>query len=303
MLHAVQEPLIAAEADPVPDLRGIDLILLPSSGGKDSEAMLDYVAELADTADAMDRVVVLHNDLGEVEWPGTEELARQQAELYGWRFEMRHRTQGLLLQQIQQRSDTLRAKGDTTTPAWPSSASRYCTSDQKRGPGRKLITELVTELGLNRQARVLYGMGIRAAESSGRAKKPCMVVDPAATSGNREVTTWLPIRTWSDHGVWSRIADRGLPYHWAYDAGMDRLSCSFCVLGSWDDCVNAARLRPELVAKYVALEASVGHRFRMDFSIADVAAEAARLGPIRFERGDALRRHLGIAVATAYLAA
>jgi hypothetical protein len=45
------------------------------------------------------------------------------------------------------------------------------TSDQKRGPARKLITQLVTELGdLGCPARVLNCMGLRAEESRARLK-------------------------------------------------------------------------------------------------------------------------------------
>ncbi|MBQ1164012.1 phosphoadenosine phosphosulfate reductase, partial [Streptomyces sp. A73] len=82
--------------------------------------------------------------------------------------EERHRAQ-LLLEEI-------RARG-----MWPDARNRYCTSDQKRGPSRKLIPELVAELGIPRvgsrparQARVLYCLGLRAEESSGRAKKPVL---------------------------------------------------------------------------------------------------------------------------------
>ncbi|HEX5567937.1 MAG TPA: hypothetical protein VFY14_13595, partial [Streptomyces sp.] len=73
----------------VPDLTEFDVILVASSAGKDSQAMLDYVAELARAAGVEDRVTVLHNDLGEVEWPGVAELAAEQAAHYGFRFEMR----------------------------------------------------------------------------------------------------------------------------------------------------------------------------------------------------------------------
>jgi 3'-phosphoadenosine 5'-phosphosulfate sulfotransferase (PAPS reductase)/FAD synthetase len=248
--------------DETPDLTGYDVILVASSAGKDSQAMLDYVAELARTAGVQDRVTVLHNDLGEVEWPGTAELAREQAEHYGYRFEMRHRTQGLLLEQIEARGK------------WPSSQARYCTSDQKRGPARKLITQLVGELGLDRQARVLYCLGLRAEESSGRAKKPVLAVDASASSGVREVTTWHPILHWAEEQVWARIKASGVRHHWAYDRGMKRLSCSFCVLASREDLECAARLRPDLAAKYVALEARMGHQFKADLSIAEVVASA-----------------------------
>ncbi|MDX2658314.1 phosphoadenosine phosphosulfate reductase family protein [Streptomyces scabiei] len=267
-----------------PNLTEYDVILVASSAGKDSQAMLDYVAELAREAGVMDRVVVLHNDLGEVEWPGTAELAQEQAEHYGFRYEMRHREQGLLLDQIRARHYKLRAKGDTTTPAWPSSAARYCTSDQKRAPARKLITQLVDELGIEwtgrpsrpvRQAKVLYCLGIRAQESSGRKKKPALELDKAATSGVREVTTWHPILSWTEDQVWARIHASGVRYHWAYDKGMKRLSCSFCVLASREDLACAARLRPDMARKYLELEQEIGHTFKADLSMAQIVAEAA----------------------------
>ncbi|MEU6016925.1 phosphoadenosine phosphosulfate reductase family protein [Streptomyces sp. NPDC047515] len=261
--------------DSTPSLAEYDVILVASSAGKDSQAMLDYVAELARAAGVEDRIVVLHNDLGEVEWPGTAELAQEQAKHYGFRFEMRHREQGLLLDQIRDRHSKLRAKGDTTTPAWPSSAARYCTSDQKRGPARKLITQLVGEKNLDRQARVLYCLGLRAQESSGRAKKPELAVDPSASSGVREVTVWHPILHWSEDDVWARIRTSGVRYHWAYDKGMKRLSCSFCVLASREDLLCAARLRPDMAAKYAALEDELGHTFKADLSMADIVAAAA----------------------------
>ncbi|MFJ9890842.1 phosphoadenosine phosphosulfate reductase family protein [Streptomyces sp. NPDC091287] len=256
------QPALFAQTSPLPTLSGFDVILVASSAGKDSQAMLDYVAQLAREAGVSERIVVLHNDLGEVEWPGTSELAREQAEHYGFRFEMRHREQGLLLDQV-------RARG-----MWPSAKARYCTSDQKRGPARKLITQLVREQGLDRQARVLYCLGLRAQESSGRAKKPVLALDQSASSGVRQVTTWHPILDWTEDEVWARIHSSGVRYHWAYDKGMKRLSCSFCVLASREDLECAARLRPDMAATYVALEAEIGHRFKADLSMADIVAAA-----------------------------
>ncbi|WP_157227386.1 MULTISPECIES: hypothetical protein [Nocardia] len=39
--------------------------------------------------------------------------------------------------------------------------------------------------------------------------------------------------------------------------------------------MRAARLHPELAAQYAAVEADIGHRFRVDVSMAEVVAEAA----------------------------
>ncbi|MBQ1167361.1 phosphoadenosine phosphosulfate reductase, partial [Streptomyces sp. A73] len=60
----------------MPDLTEYDVILVASSAGTDSQAMLDYVAECARAAAVTSRVVVLHNNLGRAEWPGTEGLAK-----------------------------------------------------------------------------------------------------------------------------------------------------------------------------------------------------------------------------------
>ena len=246
-----------------PDLAAYDVVLVNSSGGKDSQAMLDKVCTLASTVGVLHRITVLHCALGHVEWPGTSELARKQAEHYGVRYEQRQREQGLLLDQVRHRG------------RWPSSSARYCTSDQKRGPARKLITQLVAELGdLHRPARVLNCMGLRAEESRARLKKVPLSRDEAASSGRRTVDTWLPIHDWTESQVWQRIHASGVPYHPAYDEGMSRLSCSLCVLASRADLVRAAQLRPNLAAEYAALEAEIGHRFRNDMSMADIIAAA-----------------------------
>lgn len=257
-----------ASTTDTPNLAAYDVILVNSSGGKDSQAMLDEVCTLADATGVLDRVTVLHCALGHVEWPGTSALARKQAEHYGVRYEQRHREQGLLLDQVRHRGK------------WPSSSARYCTSDQKRGPARKLITQLVAELGeLHRPARVLNCMGLRAEESRARLKKARLSRDEAASSGRRTVDTWLPIHDWTETQVWQRIRESGVPYHPAYDQGMSRLSCSLCVLASRADLVRAAQLRPELAAEYAELEAEIGHRFRNDLSMADIITAAEQASP------------------------
>ncbi|MGW1886946.1 hypothetical protein [Streptomyces sp. NPDC001970] len=88
-----------------------------------------------------------------------------------------------------------------------------------------------------------------------------------------------------------------------------RLSCVFCVLAGFSVLVRAVMLcwalglpRPE---KYIDLEARIGHRFKEQYSLADVVAEAARIeavaGPLTWRTGDAIRHDLGEAPATVYL--
>jgi 3'-phosphoadenosine 5'-phosphosulfate sulfotransferase (PAPS reductase)/FAD synthetase len=71
----------------VPNLKGYDWVVVNSSAGKDSQCMLDFVVERCDKAKVpRQRLVVVHADLGRVEWPGTRELAGEQARHYGLEF-------------------------------------------------------------------------------------------------------------------------------------------------------------------------------------------------------------------------
>ena len=74
--------LFAGDRAPVallPNLTAYDILLVNSSSGKDSQTMLDCVHERALEQGLADRITVVHADLGEVEWPGTRQLAETQA--------------------------------------------------------------------------------------------------------------------------------------------------------------------------------------------------------------------------------
>ena len=72
----------------------------------------------------------------------------------------------------------------------------------------------------------------------------------------------------------------GVPHHPAYDAGMPRLSCCFCVLGSRSALIRAAQLRPDLAARYVAVEVRARSRFRQDLSMTEIVEAAGQTEPI-----------------------
>lgn len=249
------------------------LIIVNTSGGKDSVAMLDVVCELAREAGVLDRVVAVHADLGRVEWPGTRELAERQATAQGVPFVACSRMGGVA------RKDGKAYKAGETfgdlldyverRGRWPDSGNRYCTSDFKRGPIGVVITRLANE---RRAKRVLSCMGMRAAESPARAKRAAFGRDDARSNGKREVWEWLPIHDWSEDAVWQRIRERGLEYHPAYDLGMPRLSCSFCIFAPRSALVLAGIARPDLLADYVRVEREIGHTFRHKLPIAAVAA-------------------------------
>lgn len=267
------------------DLRWFDWIVIESSGGKDSQAMLDYVYRLAAAQGVLDRVVVVHADLGEVEWNesvdlgpdwhGTMDLARQQAAAYGLRFIAVQRTvEELVDGEVLRRPDTLLDQIERRGK-FPDARNRYCTSDQKRGPARALMTKLAGELNLDRPVRILNCLGMRGQESCSRATLNPFELDEGATSPTTKwVWRWLPIHSWTVDRVWSQIEMAGTPTHPIYSKGLSRASCSFCILASKSDLLLAVKLRPELAGRVADLEERIGHTFRHNQSMRQLITEA-----------------------------
>jgi 3'-phosphoadenosine 5'-phosphosulfate sulfotransferase (PAPS reductase)/FAD synthetase len=258
-----------------PDLLSFDWILINSSAGKDSQTCLRQTMQRCDAAGVPhSRILVVHCDLGRVEWRGAPELARLQTDHYGLRFEIVKRSQNDLL-------DHVAAHGK-----WPDNLNRYCTSDHKRGPVRTLMTRLADEWHGGphtgharryggRACRILNVMGMRADESPKRAKLRPFELDHENT--RRMVWTWLPIHHWTVKGVWTDIHASGIPHHFAYDLGMPRLSCCFCIFASKSALILAGKHNPELLAEYVQVERDINHRFRVDVSLEEVQ-QAVRAG-------------------------
>lgn len=254
-------------------LSDFDIILLNSSAGKDSQTMLRLVHAMAVKEGVTNRLEVVHADLGRVEWPGTPELAAAQAAHYGMPFIKVSRRQNDLLEHVEARGK------------WPSNKQRYCTSDHKRGPIRTVMTRLVksrriaSPSGLEGyRVRILNCMGMRAQESPARAKKNPFQFDKSASNGQRDVWNWLPIHSWTSDQVWTDIKASGVPYHPAYDLGMPRLSCVFCIFAPKAALMLAGKHNPELLAEYVRVENKTGHKFRTDISLAEVQ-ELVQIAP------------------------
>lgn len=250
-----------------PDLDSYDVIEISSSGGKDSQAMVFHVAGLLRERGLLDRGVVVHADLGRVEWKETREVAEAQARAAGLRFVHKARPQGDLLQHVERMGK------------WPMPTQRYCTADHKRGQILTLMTELAAEhrarTGAKGLIRILNCVGLRAEESPGRKHAPQFKVGARGTSSRRQIDMWLPIQGWTEAEVWAAVRASGAPVHPAYAAGLPRASCVFCIYAPEAALRRAGRLHPELLAAYVEVERRIGHSFRRHLPIAKVAADIA----------------------------
>lgn len=282
---------------PVDLIRSADLVIIQTSAGKDSIVAMHRTVAAAKAAGCLQKVRVMHCDLGQAEWPGVRQLARRQAEHYGLPF-LVVASDGGFLGMVEDRQ------------RWPDAQRRLCTSKLKRDPTGPVITAWVDELGLDRQATVANVMGVRGAESASRALKARLALDARITSANRLVLTWNIIHELSELEVWQEIASNGLEYHPIYDTGLPRLSCVYCVLAGPNWLILATRvcfaLELPLPETYANLERRIGHSFKQDFTLNAIIAAARMLdaldGPVTWQRGDALRRHLGPAAADQYLA-
>ncbi|MFI6512140.1 hypothetical protein ACIBCT_31445 [Streptosporangium sp. NPDC050855] len=274
----------AARGDHAANLSYYDVIVVNHSGGKDSSVALYEAVRLAEAAGVRDRLVVLHNDLGRVEWPATRTLdaqhanyyrtrfgatlvelfgdrpsardvAERQATRYGLPFVVRSRTGGDLLQQIEQYGK------------FPDAGNRHCTSEQKRAPKHRLYTELVKLANLDRQIRILDINGERGEESPARKAKPAFEYNRMASNKTkRKVHTWRVVHSWTLAEVWACHWANNLEWHWAYEI-MSRLSCSICVLAAISDVTWGCAMRPDLSHDILAIEGRVDHLFRHKRSI------------------------------------
>ncbi len=102
------------------------VFVLNHSGGKDSQAMYAVVSSLV----PHERIVVVHADLGEVEWPGVQDHIRANIahEINVVKAVWRDGSEKHLLDMVRRRHRKLRAEGRDASP-FPSKNQRYCTSD------------------------------------------------------------------------------------------------------------------------------------------------------------------------------
>lgn len=206
------------------------------------------------------QVIVSHQDLGESEWHGTGALAKQQADLFGFTFDVIKRTNKHGKEESLLEYALRRGK-------WPSNTQRWCTSDFKRGPGGKILRKWSRIFNAK---KVLHVFGFRADESPARSKKEVFSINKALSTKTRVVHDYLPVHDWSMQKVWKVIKLFKLPYHWAYDLGMPRLSCVFCIFAPFDALVIAGMHNRELLDKYIAVEDEIQHTFRHQFSLREV---------------------------------
>lgn len=219
------------------------LFVINDSAGKDSQAMKARLRGMIPQA----QLLIVHAILPEVEWEGVPE----HVERYAYGIPVVYAQAGKTL------FDMVERRG-----MFPSPSNRQCTSDLKRDPISKAVRHYLKdhpEFG----GLVVNCMGMRAQESTGRAKLETLKLNKRNSVAGREWYDWLPIHELSEEEVFSTIRDAGEVPHWAYGAGMSRLSCCFCIMASQSDLTTAAKLKPDLYRRYCETEERLGFTLSM----------------------------------------
>lgn len=115
---------------------------------------------------------------------------------------------------------------------------------------------------------IVHALGLRSEESDDRGFEPVLKLKKFTAQSTKVGAPlyqwrWLPIQLLSTEEIFRMIRAANQEPHWIYGEGMSRASCSFCIYASPSDMKLAAKLRPDLYARYVALEHHYGKSFSL----------------------------------------
>lgn len=250
------------------------------SGGKDSQgAALATVAYLDSMGHSGPRVLI-HSDLGVVEWRQSLPVCERLADSLGLELIIVKRKAGDLMDRWEGRwQSSIRRYVELETVAlvlpWSTPSMRFCTSELK--------THIISaELRRRFKGRVYINVtGVRREESAARAKGSIASLD-----SNGRAWNWRPISDWTEKQVFEYIASKGLAVHQAYtEFGMSRVSCRFCIMSNVND-ITAATAVPEsqdLYCRMVDLEIASTFAFQGNRWLGDAAPQL-----LGFSRREAL---------------
>ncbi len=245
------------------------------SGGKDSQACTIAVMRHLDAIGHKGPRVLVHADLGMVEWDASLPGCKTLADHYGLELIVVRRAAGGLMERWESRwqSSVRRyAEMETVTLVmpWSSSALRFCTSELKT----QVITPELRRRFKNRP--IINVTGQRRQESIARAKLSISAYDLRASRPGSPMLNWRPILDWRIEEVFSEISAAGLALHEAYTTwNTSRVSCRFCVMSSRPD-LAAASQDPASIPLYrrmVRLECDSSFAFQSGKWLADVRPE------------------------------
>jgi 3'-phosphoadenosine 5'-phosphosulfate sulfotransferase (PAPS reductase)/FAD synthetase len=221
-------------------------LVINFSGGKDSCAMLAYICENYPG-------IKKHVVFADTGWEHKDAVA--------WCRDIVSKF-GLFLNVCQNPNKTFLSMV-LNRGKFPAPEQRQCTSDLKRGPIQTWTRRNVTA------PVIINCMGMRAKESTGRAKLHRLKRNASMTNGRRTVWDWLPIHHWTEEQVFQYLADRNIPLHPVYKY-LRRFSCRICIFMTDHDLKQVAQHDPEAIQIISDLEQKIGFTMKNGKSVQQV---------------------------------
>lgn len=212
------------------------------SGGKDSCAAALATFEHLDTVGHTGPRVLIHADLGRVEWADSLPTCERLAVHLGAELLVIRRAAGDMMDRWLKRwSNNVQRYVDLSCVKvilpWSTPRMRFCTSELKSQP---MAAALVKRFP---GQRIVSASGVRREESDNRASAPTSKGNNRLTSKTHRTTgiDWNPIAAWTEADVFAFCASRRFVMHEGYTKfGMSRISCAFCIMASGRDLVASA---------------------------------------------------------------
>lgn len=250
-------------------------VALGVSGGKDSCALAFATIDHLDAIGHTGPRVLVHADLGRVEWRDSMPTCERLAAALGLELIVVRRAAGDMMDRWLSRwTANVRRYVELECVKlilpWSTPSMRFCTSELKTAV---ITAELVKRF----PGRVIVSAaGIRREESSARSKAPISKIQNKLTSKKHATTgiDWNPIIEWTEADVRAVCSARGFDLHEGYTRyGMSRISCAFCIMGNAADLAASSSCpdNADVYREMVALELRSTFAFQGGKWLADLA--------------------------------
>lgn len=254
-------------------LAGDAVVAIGVSGGKDSDACAIAVSRHLDAIGHAGPRILVHADLGRVEWKDSLPACERLAARLGWELLVVRREAGDMLARWQGRwANNVRRYEDLSCVRlilpWSTPSMRFCTSELK--------TDIITRALKKRfpTQPIVNVTGVRREESAKRARMP--VAEPLAKLQRPGLPglSWNAIIDWPVQDVLFALDEAGLQIHEAYRVyNAHRVSCVYCIMSAADDLWAASTCADnhDVYRDMVSLEAESTFAFQGSRWLADVA--------------------------------
>lgn len=251
------------------------VVAIGVSGGKDSVACALAVARHLDAIGHTGPRILVHSDLGRIEWKDSGPACERLAAHLGWELLTVRRQAGDMLARWEKRwVNNVERYRDLSCVRlilpWSTPSLRFCTSELKSAVNFSALKKRFPTHD------IVNVTGVRRQESSARSKMPVAAPLAPFTRKGRTGTTWNAIIEWTVDEVFTETAAAGLALHEAYTVyGASRVSCAYCIMSSLDDLRAAASCADnhDVYRSMVELEAASTFAFQGQRWLADVAPE------------------------------